>query len=93
MDEEPVLAATDLDGGDGIGAPMESGSSTSREELYRRYTEGFVCRECAGFIYESVERRSRPLPGYRVDCWDRFVKRISGGVLGGDDVGGDLNPA
>ena len=65
----------------------------SREELYRRYTDGFVCRECAGFIYESVERRSRPLPGYRVDRWDRFVKRISGGVLGGDDVAPPASPA
>ena len=73
----------------------------SRGELYRRYTDGFVCRQCAGFIYESVERRSRPASGYRVDCWDRFVKRISGGVLGGDDVappasagsGADLSPA
>jgi len=50
------------------------------------YTDGFVCRECAGFIYESVERRSRPAAGYSVDSWDRFVRRISGGVLAGDDV-------
>ncbi len=67
-------------------ASGDQGIETSREELYRRYTDGFVCRECAGFIYESVERRSRPSPGYRVDCWDRFVRRISGGMLSGHDV-------
>lgn len=88
-------------------ASGHQGIEASREELCGWYTDGFVCRECAGFVYESVERRSRPLPGYRVDCWDRFVRRISGGVLGGDDVappapmappasagsGGDLSPA
>ncbi len=74
-------------------ASGHQGTEGSREELCRWYADGFVCRECAGFIYESVERRSRSSAGYRVDCWDRFVRRLSGGVLGGDDVGGDLNPA
>jgi hypothetical protein len=47
---------------------------------------GFVCRRCAGLVYESSERTSRPGPGRAVDVWDRFVKRVSGGVLGGGDV-------
>ncbi len=73
-------------------ASRGQGIEGSREELYRRYADGFVCRECAGFVYESVERRSRPAAGYRVDCWDRFVRRVSGGVLGGDDVGPGAAP-
>ncbi len=47
---------------------------------------GFQCRACAGLVYESSERGSRPGKGRRVDVWDRFVKRVSGGVLGGGDV-------
>ncbi len=62
------------------------GTEGSTNELYRWFTDGFVCRECAGFIYESVEHRSRPAPGYRVDSWDRFVKRISAGLLHGCEV-------
>ncbi|MCZ6850388.1 MAG: hypothetical protein O7F17_01970, partial [Planctomycetota bacterium] len=54
--------------------------------LPHRYPCGFVCRICAGLIYESVERRSRPLPGRHVDVWDRFVQRISGGMLRGREV-------
>jgi len=41
----------------------------------------FTCWRCAGVIYESAERTSRPAPGRRVNTWDRFVKRISAGVL------------
>ncbi len=48
--------------------------------------EGFVCRRCAKLMYESTERTSRPEPGRTVDPWDRFVKRISGGVLRGGEV-------
>ena len=48
--------------------------------------DGFVCRRCAGLVYESSERTSRPAPGRGVDVWDRFVKRISGGALRGREV-------
>lgn len=48
--------------------------------------EGFACRLCAGLIYESAERGSRPRRGRHVDVWDRFVKRISGGLLRGAEV-------
>ena len=56
---------------------------------------GFFCRRCVGLIYESAERTSwggktnkrRPSADRRrVAAWDRFVKRISGGVLRGGDV-------
>ena len=51
----------------------------------------FLCRRCAGLLYESCERSSSPGRGRgggrrRVDVWDRFIKRISGGVLGGGDL-------
>lgn len=54
--------------------------------------QGFVCLKCAGLLYESSERTS--VPGRRkdgskraVDTWDRFIKRVSGGVLTGREVG------
>ncbi|MCH8342691.1 MAG: hypothetical protein IH983_01745 [Planctomycetes bacterium] len=50
------------------------------------WSKGFICRHCAGLIYESVERRSRPSPGRHVDVWDRFVQRVSGGMLRGREV-------
>jgi len=46
----------------------------------------FVCRRCVGLIYESSERTSQPERGRGVNVWDRFVKRVSGGVLRGRDV-------
>ena len=49
--------------------------------------ERFVCRKCAGLVYESAERTSRGgAAGIRVDVWDRLVQRISGGVLRGREV-------
>lgn len=46
----------------------------------------FRCKGCAGLVYESAERSSSPgvlTSGERrrVDAWDRFVKRVSGGLL------------
>jgi hypothetical protein len=46
----------------------------------------FMCHRCAGLVYESAERTSRPGPGRSVNVWDRFVKRSSGGALRGRDV-------
>jgi len=51
----------------------------------------FLCKSCAGLIYESSERSSSPgvrRSGQprRLDVWDRFLKRISGGVLTGGDL-------
>ncbi len=46
----------------------------------------FMCGRCAKLIYESAEKGSRPGKGRSVDQWDRFVKRISGGVLKGREV-------
>ncbi len=73
-----------------LGETIEPGASrisgTRSEDDLNQFTDGFVCRLCAGLIYESVERRSRPAPGYRVDVWDRFITRISAGVLHARDV-------
>jgi len=51
----------------------------------------FRCLRCAGLLYESAERTSSPGRRRRggrrrVDVWDRFIKRISGGVLRGGEV-------
>lgn len=51
----------------------------------------FLCLRCAGLVYESSERTSSPGARKggvrrRVDAKDRFVKRISGGVLRGREV-------
>ena len=59
-------------------APYVGGPDASRRV--------FLCLRCAGLLYESAERRSSPgvkMDGSRkrVDAMDRFVKRISGGVL------------
>jgi hypothetical protein len=48
--------------------------------------EGFYCRRCSGVVYESSERTSVSSTGCRVDVWDRFVRRISAGVLRGSEV-------
>ncbi len=50
----------------------------------------FLCRRCAGLIYESAERSATPgrrVDGSarRVDAWDRFIRRLSGGALAGGD--------
>lgn len=52
----------------------------------------FRCQRCAGLAYESSERTSSPGVGKggdrrRVCAMDRFVKRISGGVLDGGCLG------
>ncbi|MEM6259712.1 MAG: hypothetical protein AAGI37_15640 [Planctomycetota bacterium] len=46
----------------------------------------FLCLKCAGLLYESAERRASPGKKKdgtrrRVNTADRFVKRISGGVV------------
>ena len=46
----------------------------------------FTCRRCANLIYESAEKTSAPSPGRTVDHHDRFIRRLSGGVLRGDDL-------
>ena len=51
----------------------------------------FLCKSCAGLVYESSERTSTPGirnngQPRRLDVWDRFLKRISGGVLTRKDV-------
>ncbi|MEE9212637.1 MAG: hypothetical protein V3U29_08290, partial [Phycisphaeraceae bacterium] len=46
----------------------------------------FVCRRCAGLVYESSEAHWRPGRAGQAVAWDRFVKRISAGMLRGGDV-------
>ena len=58
---------------------------------------GFRCRRCAGMVYESAERGSSPgrrVDGTprRVDVWDRYVRRLSGGVLTGSALEAGRNP-
>lgn len=61
------------------------------DEPVDRHGLAFRCLRCAGLIYESAERTSSPGvrrdgARRRVDVWDRFVKRVSGGVLTGREV-------
>lgn len=62
-----------------------------REAGRREAWGAFLCGRCCRLVYESSERRSSPGvrrdgSRRRVDVWDRFVKRISGGVLSGGEV-------
>ena len=49
--------------------------------------EGFACRRCAGLVYESSEAHWKPGDAGAAVFWDRFVQRISGGMLRGAEVG------
>jgi len=51
-------------------------------------THRFMCRNCAGLVYESSERnwRSGDARGSAAIAWDRFVQRMSMGVVRGRDV-------
>ncbi|QNN25332.1 MerR family DNA-binding transcriptional regulator [Planctomycetales bacterium ZRK34] len=40
--------------------------------------ERFACRRCAELVYESAEC---------TEAWDRFVQRLSGGLMRGEEVG------
>jgi hypothetical protein len=55
-----------------------------REAESNRRLHSFVCRRCAGLVYESAERRRGEGDGRRE--WDLFVKRFSGGALRGREV-------
>ena len=81
-----ALASRPVPGRSVLESGSVSASMRSPEDDFNQFTDGFVCRLCAGLIYESVERRSRPARGYRVDVWDRFITRISAGVLRARDV-------
>ena len=48
--------------------------------------EGFACRKCAGLVYESSEAHWKAGAAGEAVFWDRFVRRISSGMLGADDV-------
>jgi len=43
-----------------------------------RVARRFVCRSCAKLVYESAEC---------TDAWDRFVQRLSGGMVRGSEIG------
>lgn len=68
--------------------PVGNDDTEGAGDLSEGRNEGgkFLCRRCAGLIYESSERTSRPARGRVVNVWDRFVKRVSGGELCGRDV-------
>lgn len=74
-----------------LGARVHEGEAARCRGEVGGWGGGFVCRRCAGVVYESAEGRSSPgVRGdgsrRRVDGWDRYVKRMSGGVLTGRSV-------
>ena len=48
--------------------------------------EGFACLRCAGLWYDFRDQYVNPRTGKGYDAWDRYVQRVSGGVLRGCDV-------
>lgn len=46
----------------------------------------FVCRKCAGLVYESAERTSKDGDGKACDWFDRFIQRLTRGALRGSDL-------
>jgi hypothetical protein len=54
-----------------------------REELIA--AKGFLCWKCAGLVYESTAA-SRKRGHHDAVAWDQFIRRMSGGVLSGEEV-------
>lgn len=67
-------------------AEGQAGVSAPARGAGRHPGKGFVCRRCADLIYESAERTSKAGRHGTANIWNRFVQRISGGVLRGRDV-------
>lgn len=51
----------------------------------------FVCRKCAGLVYESTELTSKDSAGKPCDWFDRFIQRMTRGALKAGDLTFDLD--